>query len=145
MGSQRVGHDWATELDWIELNAAYTAYIDSGLCSIPPPSPEPRLTEALPFGFLHTQSKMKRTWNLTKWLFSTCTKLTNVISAHLSGPCIISSVGNVPLPCAENGGELDITEGRRNVHHTSYGSPVLTTLLLFSRFICFTLSIQNRM
>ena len=42
MGSQRVGHDWATELNWTELMLMYYAFTpDSVLKSVPPNGSEP--------------------------------------------------------------------------------------------------------
>lgn len=53
-----------------------------------------------------------------------CTKLTNITSAHLSGPCLMSAWAMCLSPVLRmEGSWIADPEGQGSVHHASYASP----------------------
>ena len=107
-GSQRVGHNWVTSHS-LSLSMLHIQHILIVVSAPWQPRVQNRADRSSTVWVSPDSKQNEENLESHKMALQYfCTKLTNITSAHLSGPCLISSVGNVPLPCAQNGGELDI-------------------------------------
>ena len=136
-GLQRVGHNWATShsLSLSMLHIHHISIVVSAPCQLRVQNPGWQELDRL--GFFRLKAKWRE--------LGISQNGSSILLYKIDQYYLCSSFRTMPnFKCGQCAWILD-TEGQGNVHHTSYGSPVLTALLLFSWLICFTLSIQNRM